>query len=324
MPVVAFDMTASNCEHRRFEFRGENNADYYDGDLQPLSPSEVEMKIEKSLVSDFAIYKLTSSSALGFRRAWSHIRKDKTNVTVFWFPRRGKITVTTAQGSFTTGPEECAITRSTRPFYMEVTPDRDGVAEVMHVVVPSHKLYSVINDGVEIDRPFASSKGILMLTERVFSLLFEEDDEIDQDVAEPLIEAILQGVGKTITRISGNPAPRSSITDKRVSDIMRYINQHFANPDLNAKMVAHSCGISLRYLCHILKKHDLSFSKLVWERRMETAHGWLCDQSMQHYSICEIAYMAGFKSSSHFSRVFKTKYGVSPREYRNIQPTEYA
>ena len=73
-------------------------------------------------------------------------------------------------------------------------------------------------------------------------------------------------------------SPRHSIADKRIADITRYINQHFANADLNAKMVADACGISLRYLCHILKKNALSFSQLLWERRMETAHGWLREE----------------------------------------------
>ena len=91
---------------------------------------------------------------------------------------------------------------------------------------------------------------------------------------------------------------------------------------LNAKMVSGACNISLRYLCHILKNNDLSFSGLVWDMRMDTAHKWLKDEKMRHYSICEIAYLVGFKSSAHFSRMFKSRYGVSPRAFRAMQAPE--
>ena len=321
MPELAFDMTTANHESRRFEFRGKNNVDYYDGDLQPLSTREVDLKIEKNLAGDYAIYKLVSRAGLAFRRSWTHIRNDKTNVTVFWFVRQGRITVSHPGGRYTISPHECAITRSSRPFYMELTTDESGTIEAMHVVVPSHRLHAIISESLEVGKPFATSKGDLFLAERIIELLFESE-EVDPDTAAQLVQALLNGVGKTITRLSGDPAPRETIADKRVSDITRYISQHFANPDLNARMVADSCGISLRYLCHILKKHDLSFSNLVWERRMSTAHEWLRDARMQHYSICEIAYLVGFKSSAHFSRMFKLRHGIAPREFRALPGAE--
>ncbi|RYD90935.1 MAG: AraC family transcriptional regulator [Sphingomonadales bacterium] len=318
MPVLAFDMTTANFESRRFEFRGKNNADYYEGDLEALSPREVDMKIEKSVSGDYAIYDLSSRTGLAFRRSWAHIRSDKTNVTVFWFVRRGEIAISHSSGRNVIHKNECAITRSSKPFYMELTPDESGMVEAMHVVVPSHRLYSIISDSLEAGRPFPTSQGDLLLAERILTLLFEQGEEIDRDTAEQLVQTLLNGVGRTIARIAGDPAPRSTLADRRVADITRYIEQHFANPDLNAKLVADSCGISLRYLCHILKKHDLSFSQLLWDRRMGTAQSWLHAEKMRHLAISEIAYLAGFKSSAHFSRMFKARYGMGPRDYRAL------
>lgn len=317
MPVLAFDMTTANQEVRRHQFRGKNNVDYYEGDLIPLTLDDIDVRIEKSQAGDYAIYKETSRSGLAFRRSWSHIRHDKTNVTIFWFLRRGQMTVSYPGSKYTINPNECAITRSSRPFYMELMPEAGGELEVMHVVVPSHKLHALISENLEAGRPFPTSSGDLFLAERIFTMLFE-NDEIDPEIAEPLIETLMHGLGKSIARISGTPVLRSSTSDKRVTDVTRYINQHFANSDLNAKLVADSCGISLRYLCHILKKSDLSFSALVWDKRMETAHEWLQDPRMQHYSICEIAYLVGFKSSAHFSRMFKMKHAMAPREFRSL------
>ena len=243
---------------------------------------------------------------------------DKTNVTVFWFVRRGEVAISDAGGRHLIKADECAITRSSKAFYMQLTPDESGWLEAMHVVVPSHRMLTVIGDTIEAGRPFPTSKGDLLLAERILTMLFEQDEEIDPLTAEALVQTLLYGVGRTIARIAGEPPPRETIADKRVSDITRYINQHFANPDLNAPMVADACGISLRYLCHILRKSGLSFSQLVWDRRLVTAQDWLREDTMRHHAISEIGYLAGFKSSAHFSRMFKARYGIGPRDYRAL------
>ena len=318
MPVLAFDMTTANFESRRFEFRGKNGSDYYDGDLETLSPGQVDMQIEKSVAGEYSIYNLRSRAGLAFRRSWAHIRKDKTNVTVFWFVSRGEVAISDTGGRHLIQADECAITRSSKAFYMELTPDESGWVEAMHVVVPSHRLLTIIGDTIEAGRPFPTSKGDLLLAERILTMLFERDEEIDPDTAEQLVRTLINGVGRTIARIAGDPPPRETIADKRVTDITRYINRHFANPDLNAPMVAEACGISLRYLCHILRKNGLSFSRLVWDRRLDTAQGWLREETMRHHAISEIAYLTGFKSSAHFSRMFKARHGIGPREYRGL------
>jgi len=48
------------------------------------------------------------------------------------------------------------------------------------------------------------------------------------------------------------------------------------------------------------------------------------DKSLQMFfdpekSVSEIAHLSGFKSLQHFSRVFKTRYGLSPNRYRSDQ-----
>lgn len=317
MPVLAFDMTTANHESRRFEFRGSNQADYYEGELKPLSLHNIDVRIEKSCAGGYTICKELSRSGLAFRRSWGHIRNDKTDLTIFWFMRRGRMSISHASGRHVVNPGECAITRSTRPFYMELTPpEGGGELEVMHVVAPSHMIYGILSESVHFGHPFPASIGELALTDRILDIVFEKDAEIDQELAEQLVQTLLEGIGRTVTRLSGSPPSRETISDKRVGDITRYIGQNFSNPDMSAKMVADSCGISLRYLCHVLKNNGMSFSSLVWGKRAAATHEWLTNEKMRDYSISELAYRAGFKSSAHFSRMFKSKYGVSPRQFR--------
>ena len=39
-----------------------------------------------------------------------------------------------------------------------------------------------------------------------------------------------------------------------------------------------------------------------------------------HKAVLEIASECGFENLSYFNRIFKKKYGITPREYRQRQP----
>jgi AraC-like DNA-binding protein len=81
-------------------------------------------------------------------------------------------------------------------------------------------------------------------------------------------------------------------------------------------MVAEGCGISPRYLSHLLKNNGSPFLALVWNRRLQVANEWLSSTTSSEISISEIAFRVGFKSPSHFSRLFKREFRRSPRENR--------
>jgi AraC-like DNA-binding protein len=96
---------------------------------------------------------------------------------------------------------------------------------------------------------------------------------------------------------------------------------HLSNPNLSASIVAQACGISPRYLCHLLRLKGTCFSSLLWEERLKKAREWLRAPDTRHYTIGEIAYMNGFKTASHFSRLFRDYSGCSPRQFRETGKT---
>ena len=118
-------------------------------------------------------------------------------------------------------------------------------------------------------------------------------------------------------RASEEAAPaRQTISDRRLQDVLRFIEVHLSDPQLSTAMVAKGCGISPRYLSFLLRLKGTSFSELVWEQRLEKAKDWLSSSDPREISISEIAYGVGFKSPAHFSRMFKRVFKVNPREFR--------
>jgi AraC-like DNA-binding protein len=307
----------SNLRSHEFSEKGE----LFRGDLFPRLMSVSDVKNDKRIVGDFAIHKITSRRAFGFRRSWSHIRSDKINLTLMWFVRRGSLTVSVPGARHRAEVDQCTVTRSNKPFYMELGVDAEGVFEAMHVVAPSHLLYAIIPEQIEPGRPFSMSEGALRIAERMLLMLFEEGGRVDAEIATQMIGILLQGLGRTLQRLAGSEERYLSKSDERLYAVLEHIGRNFANSGLNTGTVAADCGISVRYLFDLLKERGLSLTELLWEKRVTTARDWLNDDRMRSQSIAVIAQRAGFKSSAHFSRVFKDKYGVSPRQFRRSAPT---
>ena len=112
------------------------------------------------------------------------------------------------------------------------------------------------------------------------------------------------------------------ISDSRKSIIMRinsYLDNYLRRPSADKSFptvasIAKDLGITPNYLGDIVRKHT--------ER---SAHDYICRfilREAQHQlqysniSINNIAYNIGYKYPHHFTRVFKSIYGITPSEYR--------
>ncbi len=57
-------------------------------------------------------------------------------------------------------------------------------------------------------------------------------------------------------------------------------------------------------------------SAYILRRRLEECARQMADPTWNGHSITEIAFAWGFNSAPHFTRSFRDRYGVAPREYR--------
>lgn len=56
----------------------------------------------------------------------------------------------------------------------------------------------------------------------------------------------------------------------------------------------------------------------IQQQRLEKCYQTLTSFNMKHLKISEIAFYWGFNNQSHFSRLFKKAYGVSPKQAREL------
>ena len=101
--------------------------------------------------------------------------------------------------------------------------------------------------------------------------------------------------------------------------IKLYIEAHLHDPALSVETVAKAHFISVRYLQYLFRAEEQTVSGYVRARRLEQCWLDLSDPAQAGLTVLQVAQRWGFPDASYFSKVFKARYGVSPREFRADQ-----
>lgn len=130
-------------------------------------------------------------------------------------------------------------------------------------------------------------------------------------------EQLLQMLGLLLAHTPADAAALKShaLTHHR-QRALRHIRSHAADPDLSPRSVAQACGLSLGYLHEAFKGTHCSLEEAIFDARLELARRWLIDPLRRHLPIRTVCYDAGFNDPAHFSRRFKSRFGMTPGDWR--------
>jgi AraC-like DNA-binding protein len=115
-----------------------------------------------------------------------------------------------------------------------------------------------------------------------------------------------------------NGAPAAAI----LASARCFIDTHHADPTLNTSMVAAAHHVSTRYLQKLFANTGSTVAGWIKERRLERCRHDLQDRSLLGESIGALGARHGYVDSAHFSRLFKERYGLSPRAFREQSHAE--
>lgn len=110
------------------------------------------------------------------------------------------------------------------------------------------------------------------------------------------------------------------IREERRRAILGHIDAHLADPGLDVASIARAFGFSSRTVHKLFEGEAHTVARTIWDRRLERCREEMVDPGLAARSITEIAHFWGFSDSQHFSRAFRQRYGLTPREYRNMFP----
>lgn len=290
--------------------------EFYEGELISETGDFTGVDFEKALSSPLSITRITTRTELSFRRGHQHIRKNRVGLRVMWFVVSGSVRISRATGTTDIAAGRAGFLDSGVPFSACLKRSAEGVHSSYQIIIPPDLFMSHLHEAERFSEPFSLDTGEGQTVRGMLEMLARHGDLLSDKTADLMCRSLLEATADYL-RTSGIEMPqRQKLVDRRLADIVNYIKMNLADPELSYDKVAASCGISPRYLCFLLKANNTSFSELVWKNRMPKARDWLVSPKARDYPIHEVAYMSGFKSAAHFSRMFKATYGMPPREYR--------
>jgi AraC-like DNA-binding protein len=121
----------------------------------------------------------------------------------------------------------------------------------------------------------------------------------------------LLGAALTQRRESSNIGPRTSLYQRVTS----FIDSRLGDLELSPTMLARAHHISTRYLHLIFSERGTTVGTWIKSRRLARCRAALANSNNDR-TVTEIAMRWGFSDVAHFSRSFRSAYGVSPLKFR--------
>lgn len=115
-------------------------------------------------------------------------------------------------------------------------------------------------------------------------------------------------------RDEGEAAQSTRMQGFHLQRIRNFILTHLCDPTLDAPGIAAGVGLSLRYIHRLFADEPLHLMQWVLEQRLRRCHEALQAHPSGSETISQIAYRWGFNDAAHFSRAFRKRFGLSPRQ----------
>jgi AraC family transcriptional activator of tynA and feaB len=99
--------------------------------------------------------------------------------------------------------------------------------------------------------------------------------------------------------------------------IQSFIEAHLTESAMGPVEIAAAAGISVRHLHRLFSLRGHTVGDWIRWRRLQQCRRDLSDPRLRERTITEIAFFWGFCDSAHFSRCFRTQFGICPRAFRS-------
>lgn len=277
-------------------------------DCTPRSDAPFFGEIRDAPLGALRIGTVTSAAQTVFRSP-RQIARAPADICFLAIHESGRCFVTQDGREAELGPGDLAFFDSTRPH--ELTFDGSFRQHVLHMPRPA------VMQCLGRSEPFTAIRidggtGLGSLLAPLLRDLPGSLPLIPAALHQRIAENLLSLITTALVSID-NRTPISAA--QTLARVKLWIETHLAET-LSAERIAGACKISVRHLNRLFAGEETSLMAHVWERRLMRCHRDLTNPLMRRRSIGEIAFAAGFLDLSHFSRVYRMRFGCTPREAR--------
>lgn len=164
------------------------------------------------------------------------------------------------------------------------------------------------------EAPSLHLKGLCALLGDFLRSLAEQLAVLPNGAGQPVSETVFGLLASALAARQEEQAASALLPDVLRARVKQYVQTHLAEPDLSIDRIAADLRCSKRYLHQVFKDERCTLNRYIWQSRLERCHAALCEPASAHRSVTDVAFSWGFNSGAHFCRLFKSRFGLSPRE----------
>jgi len=165
-------------------------------------------------------------------------------------------------------------------------------------------------------RVYGGKPGVSNMVFHTVLQLFQQYEGIDTAIHSDMADIIghLVRLAMNEAQMQRQPVPMRDTLRGRVID---YVRHRLRDPDLSIDAIADKFGCTKRHLHKTFSEESVTLSQFIWQERLERCREALVDPAHADRSVTEIAFLWGFNNSSHFSKIFKDRFGMPPGQWRH-------
>ena len=243
-----------------------------------------------------------------------HIAKLDKDCYYVEFVQQGKINVLQAGQSLLTNPGVGAIFSASEAYDLECM----GKVRSLYLEIPRAEFASRFNASKLPDpMTMSTGRGLGRIAAEFCATLASEGSPLDEAARARLGDELMDVLALALDMGDRDELSEDATAQKaRLRSVKAWIEEHLIDPDLSLERIAKNNGVSLRHLHYLFRLTEVSVSEWILDRRLQRCYDMLTRPELRSLSLTEVAYRCGFRSSSHFSTVFRRRFGHSPSELR--------
>lgn len=128
--------------------------------------------------------------------------------------------------------------------------------------------------------------------------------------------SILYSILIDILKYSNKEYTEGDINQNRLNSILEYIDKNYSSVILLEDMSS-IIGVTREYLCYLFKE-EFGVRPIEYLNSVRISESKEILMNNRNLKISDVAKKVGFESTSYFCSIFKSKEGISPKNFKNL------
>ena len=211
-------------------------------------------------------------------------------------------------------PGDVAVYDTGKPYSLEFTDDM----RVLIMIFPHQMIglpMKLVSTATAVRLP--GDSGIGKVISPFMEHIATNIELLDGINGERILRSALDLISALLSAELTRTATQVDSDQTKIAEIEHFIDRNLGESHLSTRLIATAHYISARKLQYLFQARGETVSSYIRARRLERSRLDLIDPALASLAIQHIALRWGFSDAAHFSRLFKSAFGISPKDYRS-------